>query len=95
MQATYLVLFQLSEVRQSIIAHSFQSLPRVVNYSDVEARTHNSSQSEWNKDAPQVNLPKDGNVCKNRNLPRKLTKEDSCSTTCERLNVIKGSKEIW
>ena len=92
MQVTYLVLFQLSKVRQSIIAHSFQSLPRVVNYSDVERRTHNSSQSEWNKDAPQVNLPKDGNVCKNRNLPRQLTKDYSCSTTCEQLNEKKKDK---
>ena len=80
MQVTYLVLFQLSKVRQSIIAHSLQSLPRVVNYSDVEAGTHNGSQSEWNKDAPQVNLRQDGNGCKNRHLHRKLTKDYSCST---------------
>ena len=93
-QDTYLVLFQLSKVRQSIIAHSFQSLPRVVNYSDVEAGTHNGSQSEWNKDAPQVNLPKGGNVCKNRNLPRKLTKKKSCSTNCEQLNEKKDKSKF-
>ena len=88
------MLFQLSKVRQSIITHSFKSLSRVVNYSDVEARTHNSSQSEWNKDAPQVNLRQDGNGCKNRNLPRKLTKDYSGSTNSEQLNEKKDQKEF-